>query len=213
LLVACGNHVSKGTDSLATVKFCNDSSYKVIIHQTDFSGFVLVELKPAQCTSTSVTPSDNYGIGTVFSVEYYQLIENDVWVGGWDPERQITQNIEAGKSYVISIPQPENVDLHESFIKVLNVSVIDLELNCLGVVLYPVNRELSVPSNKSGLYSVNNIKNSSCFNDGEIKNLTVSQGLLGKYPFPEFTTDEGYIYNFIFDGNDVIQTENEKIIQ
>jgi len=214
LLISCGKHVFEEPDylALANVEFCNDSSYKVIIHQTDFGGPVLAELRPAQCISMHISPSNNYGIGTVFSIEYWHWLENEVWVGGKDPDRQITRNLEAGESYSISIPQPKNLDLHESFIKILNVSVMDLELNCLSQVLYSVSNELPVPSNKSGLYSVKDMESSSCFNDGEIKNLTVTQGLTNRYPFPEFTVDEGYIYNFKFDGNMVIQTENEKII-
>ncbi|GBU24579.1 hypothetical protein R83H12_01213 [Fibrobacteria bacterium R8-3-H12] len=212
LLVSCGNHVfDTQIPEFASVTFCNDSSYRVTIHQTNFSGIVLAELIPAECLSANVSPSNNYGIGSVFSVEYWHLIENDVWVGGKDPNRQITQNLEDGKRYFISIPQPKNLDLQESFIKIVNASSMDLELTCLSLALYPVNGELSVPSLKSGLYSGNNIKTSACFSDDKIKGLTVKQGKT--YPFPEFAAVNGYIHNFRFDGNEVIQTEEEKIIR
>jgi len=214
LLISCGNHSSEETDpTLATVIFCNDSSYEVKIHQTNFSGIILAELKPAHCLSTNVSPSNNSGIGTVFSIEYWHLLESGIWVGGIDPERQITQNLEAGGSYIISIPQPSNLDVHESFIKIFNASVINLELNCLSMALRPINKELFVPSGGSGLYNVNDIKNSSCFSDdGEIKNLAVKKQD-STFLFDPFTIDNGYIYNFEFDGKEVIQTEKEKIIQ
>jgi len=213
LLASCGHHASYEQE-LVPVTFCNDSSYSVTVHQEHFEGPVLVEkLIPAECILTNVNPSNNHGIGTVFSIEYWHLLENDVWVGGKDPDRQITQNLEAGENYFISIPQPKSLSLQESFIRIVNASGMDLELNCLGVVFYPISGALPVPSNKSGLYSINKIKNTSCFDNGEIKGLVARQGLLtAPYPFPEFTIVNGYIYNFRFDGNEVIQKETERIM-
>jgi len=215
LLVSCGNHVleTSNSNSLAHVTFCNDSSYSVTIYRDNFSGTVLAELIPAECLSMELNPSDNYGIGSVFSVEYWHLIENNILVGGKDPDRQITENLKAGESYTISIPQPKNLDLQESFIKIFNASGMDLELNCLSVVLYPVNDELPVPSNKTGLYRGSKVKNTACFSNGEVKGLTIRQGLLTEpYSLPDFTMTNGYVYNFRFDGNKVIQNETEKII-
>jgi len=214
LLASCGNHIFEEANSTqAAVTFCNDSSYSIVIHQTNFDGPILSELIPAHCFSTNINPSNNYGIGSVFSIEYWHLLENDVWVGGKDPDRQITQNLEAGKSYFISIPQPKSLELYESFIRIANTSDMDLDLNCLGMVFYPVNGELPVPSNKSGLYRGNNLKNSACFSNGEVKDLTVRQGLQTTYPFPGFAMVNGYIHNFEFDGNEVIQKDDEKIIK
>jgi len=212
LLVSCGNHTFETSNYalMAQVTFCNESSYSVTIHKDNFGGPVLAELLPADCISIDLNPSDNHGTGTVFSVEYWHLIENDILVGGKDPDRQIIQNIKAGENPPISIPQPKNLDLQESFIKILNASDMDFELRCLSMALYQVNKTLSVQSSKSGLYNVNNIKNSSCFSNDEIKGLTVKQGTT--FLFPEFTIINGYIYNFKFDGNEVIQNETEKII-
>jgi len=214
LFVSCGKHIFEEQNSTqASVTFCNDSSYRVTIHQTNFDGQVLAELIPAQCLSTNISPSNNHGVGTVFSIEYWHLLENDIWVGGEDPNRQIKQNLEVGERYFISIPQPKSLDLQESFIKIVNVSLMDLELNCFNFTLYQANKILPVPSKESGLYSVNDIKKSSCFNNGEIKDLVVTQELLTEpYPFPEFTMTNGYIYNFEFDGNRVIQKETERIM-
>jgi len=214
LLISCGKHTFDTPNSaMAQVTFCNDSSYKVTIYQDYFGGPILAEdLLPADCFDAEVNPSDNYGAGSVFSIEYWHLIENDILVGGKDPDRQITQNLKAGENPVISIPQPKNLDLQESFIRVFNASGMDLELNCLNVAFYPVNGELPIPSNKSGFYRGNNVKNTSCFSNDNVKDLTVRQGLQTQYPFPEFTMTNGYIYNFKFDGKEVIQNETEKII-
>jgi len=214
LLVSCGNHTFDEPDyTQASVTFCNDSSYRVTIHKDNFIGAVLAELIPAECLSKNINPSDNYKIGTVFSIEYWHLLENDIWVGGKDPDRQITQNLEAGESYFISIPQPKSLDLQESFIKIVNASSMDLELNCINVALRPVNGELPVPSNKDGLYRGNNVKKTTCFSDGKVKGLIVRQGLINaEYPFPEFAIINGYIYNFRFDGNEVIQEEAARIM-
>jgi len=214
LLVSCGKHILEAPNSelMAHVTFCNDSSYLITIHKDHFDGTILAEkLIPAECFSTEVSPSNNNGAGTVFSVEYWHVIENDIWVGGVDPYRQITENIEAGVSSTISIPQPKSLNLKESFIKIVNVSDMDLELNCLNSTFYQVNKTLSVSSSKSGLYSINNLKNTVCFDDGEVKNLTVKQGK--SFLLPEFTMTNGYIYNFKFDGYEVIQKEPESIMQ
>jgi len=216
LLVSCGNHTFDEPNSAlqAKVTFCNDSSYSVTIHQDNFDGTVLAELIPAECRSINVSPSNNYGIGSVFSVEYWHLIENDILVGGKDPDRQITQNIEAGESYTISIPQPKNLDLRESFIKIQNASSMDFELNCLNNALRPINGELPVPSNKEGLYIGSKVKDTACFSNGEVSGLIVRQGLIDAvFPIPEFTMENGYIYNFKFDGYEVIQNEKERIMQ
>jgi len=216
LLVSCGNHTFNEPNStlLAKVTFCNDSSYGVIIHQDNFDGAVLAELFPAQCLSLNVSPSDNYGIGSVFSVEYSRFIEDDLSVIVKDPDRQITQNIEAGKSYTISIPQPKNLDSQESFIKIQNASSMDFELNCLNNALLPINGELPVPSSKYGLYIGSKVKNTACFINGEVSGLIVRQGLIdAEFHIPEFTMENGYIYNFKFDGHEVIQKEPERIMQ
>jgi len=214
LLVSCGKHIfGESNSTLVSVTFCNESSYSITIHQDNFDGIILAEnIIPAECFSTEVSPSDNNGLGTVFCIEYWRLIENDILVGGIDPNRQITQNLYADKSNIVSIPQPQNLNLQESFIKILNASDMDLELKCLSTTFFQIDKTLSVPSSKNGLYNINNIKNSSCFNNDEIKGLVVKQGLQGQYFFPEFTIVNGYIYNFKFDGNEVIQKETEKII-
>jgi hypothetical protein len=212
LLVSCGKH-DFNEPNLVQVTFCNESSYSVTVYQKSFDGHVLAEkLIPAECFSSGVNPSNNHGVGTVFSVEYWHLIDNEVWVGGRDPNRQITENIEAGESYVISIPQPSSLDFQESFIKIANASGMDFELGCLNAVFYQVNGALPVPSGKTGLYKADN--SSACYySNGEIRGYAIKQGLLGNpYPFPEFIAMKGYIHNFKFDGNEVVQTGDQKII-
>ena len=161
--------------------------------------------------STTLNPSDNYGVGSMFSIEYWHLVASDaefscgdVWTSGIDPNGQISQNIEAGRDYVIKIPQPKNLELREAFLKILNTSRNYFELNYLSNTYRQAgNGETSVPSGKVGIYKMNG--------DTKIKGHTITQ-VFDEYPFPEFTAEPGYIYNFEFDGKEVKTKEEQKII-
>jgi len=209
LLVSCGKHGDLYSDSnLGTVTFFNESSYSVSVYQTSFSGPVLIDkLATGNTYSATVSPSDNYGVGSVFSIRYWYLVEHDVWTGGIDPDAQITQNIEAGKSYVIQIPQPSKLELTEAFFKILNTSGMPIEFNRLGVHYRQAgNGELSVPSGQSGIYKINSSELGV-----EIKDHTIFQVIDQYYNVPEFTAKNGYIYNFEFNGSSVIPKGEQKI--
>jgi len=165
-------------------------------------------------SSTTLSPSNNYGSGSVFSIEYWYLVASDaefscgdVWTGGIDKNVQISQNIEAGQKYTIQIPQPKTLELNEAFLKILNASGKPFELNYLGTFYRQAgNGELPVPSGKVGVYKLDS-KNG----EVEIKGYTITQ-VFEPYPFPEFTAKNGYIYDFEFNGNSVRQTGEQKII-
>jgi hypothetical protein len=212
-----GKHGFDQNPNLLQVTFYNSSSFIVSIHHSSFSGPVLVDkLASGKSFSTAVSPSGNYGIGSVFSVEYWFMVANgaevsggDVWTGGIvDPNAQIIQNLETGKNYPIRIPQPENWESAEAFVKIANKSDKPIEFNHLGVFYRQGNLEPAVPSGKVGIYKVNKI------NPGEdsieIKNCTITQ-VFETYPFPEFTAVDGYIYSFEFDGKEVKRTGEDKI--
>jgi len=158
--------------------------------------------------STTLNPSDNYGAGSVFSIEYWYRVANDtesscgdVWINGIDPNVQITQNIEVGGNYTIPIPQPKSLELKEAFIKILNSSGKPFELNYGSTTFRQAgNGGLSVPNGKVGIYQVN----------GEINGYTITQ-VFEQYPFPDFTAESGSIYNFVFDGTSVRSTGEYKI--
>ena len=214
LFLSCGKHSFDNFDNseyLSSVTFFNSSSYYVSIHSSYFGGPVLIDkLASGMEYSTTLNPSDNYGSGSVFSVEYWYLVANygecscgDVWTGGIDPNVQISRNIEAGQSYVIQIPQPKNLELKEAFFKILNTSSKPFELNYLGVHFRQAgNGELPVPSGKVGVYKME---------EKEIEGYTITQ-VFEQYPFPEFTAKNGHIYNFEFDGKEVKTKEEQNMI-
>jgi hypothetical protein len=211
LALSCGKH-DFDNSVLSSVTFFNNSSYYANIHSTSFSGPVLIDkLASGMSYSTTVSPSSNYGSGSVFSIEYWYLVANyaecscgDVWTGGIDPDVQISRNIEAGMNYVIQIPQPKNLKLDSAFFKILNTSGKHFELNYLGTYFRQAgNGELPVPSGKVGVYKVNGEK--------EIKGYTITQ-VFEQYPFPEFIAESGYIYNFEFDGDSVKTKEKQNMI-
>jgi len=208
LALSCGKHASDDF-TYSSVTFVNNSSFSISIHSTSFSGPVLVDKLPSGMRfSTTISPSDNYGAGSVFSIEYwYRVVSStesscgDVWTGGIDPNMQITQNIEAGGNYTIPIPQPKSLELKEAFIKILNSSDKPFELNYGSITFRQAgNGELSVPNGKVGIYQVN----------GEINGYTITQ-VFKQYQFPNFTAENGFIYNFVFDGISVRSTGEQKI--
>jgi len=211
LALSCGNH-SFDDFPYSSVTFFNSSSYYVSIHSTSFSGPVLTDkLASGMSYSTQFNPSDNYGIGSMFSIEYWYLVANydecscgDVWTGGIDPDVQISQNIETGENYVIQIPQPKNLGLKGAFFKILNTSSNYFELNYLSNTQRQAGKGgTSVPSGKVGVFKMDG--------DTKIKGYTITQ-VFDEYPFPEFTTENGYIYNFEFDGDSVKTKEKQDMI-
>jgi hypothetical protein len=212
LLASCGKHSGLDLDSnLGTVVFFNESSYSISVHESSFSGPILVDkLATGNTYSVEVSPSNNYGVGSVFSIRYWHLVTNDggdVWTGGIDPNVQIVQNIEAGKNYVIQIPQPSKLELTEAFVRILNTSGMPIEFNRLGVHYKQAgNGELAVPSGQSGIYKIDSSESGV-----EIKDYTVFQQIAQYYPVPEFTAKNGYIYDFEFNGSSVIPMGEQKI--
>jgi len=206
LALSCGKHDNDSFVSLSSVTFFNSSSYSVSIHVESFSGPALIEkLAPGKRHSTTLNPSDNYGTGSVFSIEYWYLVASysecscgDVWIRGIDPNVQISRNLEADKSYVIQIPQPKKLELNEVIFKILNTSDKPFELNYFSQFFGQAgNGEYPVPSGKIGVYKMGS-------NDGEteVKGYTITQ-TFERYPFPEFIAKSGYIYNFEFNGKEV----------
>ncbi len=213
LALSCGKHGYDNSDYLSSVTFFNNSPYYVSVHLTSFSGSALIDkMRPGKSYPTTLSPSDNYGSGSVFSIEYWHLVANysecscgDVWVNGIDPNVQISRNIEAGKNYVIEIPEPtEKFEFDGAFFRILNTSSKPFELNYLGVHFRQAgNGELPVPMGKFGIYKMKG--------EEEIKGYTITQ-VFEQYPFPEFMAKNNYIYDFEFDGDSVKKIgEGEKI--
>jgi hypothetical protein len=198
--IFCGKHVFD--DPSWNVTFYNESSYSVSVYHNSFSGVTLVDmLASGDSYSAVVNSSDNYGSGSVFSVKYWFWIGENVWTSGIDPNGQIQHNIEAGRNYDIQIPNVSNIEWTESFVKIQNASNMPLEFKYLSNHYQQAGSgETVVPSGKIGIYKVS----------GEIKGHEIEQ-VFEQYPFPDFTAENGRIYNFIFDGKSVIKTLDQGI--
>jgi len=216
LAISCGKHELEDAPLQAEVKFYNESSYEVNVHESSFDGRILAEkLASGNIFSVKLNPSNNYGAGTVFSIVYWHKVINnaecacgDVWTNGIDPNMQIIRNLVGGESYLIQIDNPKGLDFLGSFIKILNTSNNSIEFNHLSMLLLQAgNREFSVPSGKVGIYRVNA---DDYRGETEIKDYTITQGF-DKYPFPELIAKNGYIYNYEFDGRTVTEKGGQKL--
>ena len=215
VFVSCGEEEPAAAKT-GRVTFFNESSYRVLVHQESFSGVVLLELPAGQSKAVDVRVSDNYGIGSTFSIEYLYRINDafdaesgEVIASGIDPNVQITRTIEEGKSYTIQIPQPANLEFRSAFIKILNSHNLPFELKYLGTVFKQTgNGNLTVAPGKTGVYKLDGISSG-----GKLyQNYTVATTIYDSTTIPDFTAQNGYIYNFTYNGSSVVQTGSQGIV-
>ena len=206
-----------GTLSVKTgkVTFFNESSYSTEVHLDAFSGALLLELGSGQTKSVDVRTSENYGIGTVFSIVYlYQITDGfdsesgKILAAGLDPNVQINRVIEENKSITVQIPQPQNLEFRSAFIKIQNTHSLPMELRHVSQVLKQIgNGLIPVPSGKTGIYRLEGIGV-----DGKlIENYQVFSTFAGT-DIPTFTAKNGVIYNFDYNGTSVTKTGEQTII-
>jgi hypothetical protein len=200
---ACGDKESENDNSGSKVKtgrvtFFNESSYKVVVHQDAFSGPVLLELTTGSKT-IDVRISDNYGIGSTFSIEYLYRISDgfdsesgEVIASGIDPNVQINRVIEENKSYTIQIPQPANLEFRSAFIKILNSSNLPCEFRYLGTVFKQTgNGNVPVAPGKTGVYKLEGIPNNGRLH----QNYEVVANFVNT-TIPDFTAMNGFICSY-----------------
>ncbi len=201
-------------NNFGKVKFVNESSYRVSIRESAFTGPVLVDtLKSGETHEVNVRPS-GYGFSTVFSIVYLPQVASgmefssgDVWTSGIDPNVQISQNIEAGQTYGIQIPQPPNLELTEAFLKIVNNSDNSIKLMRLNLAFGQAgNNIIAVPSGKTGVYRIDGINASTA--EVNFSNYFINQ-VLDDHPMPVFTAKRGYVYTFEFNN----ENEEEPIRQ
>ncbi|MDR0517259.1 MAG: hypothetical protein LBH25_09480 [Fibromonadaceae bacterium] len=219
--LSCGEHGGPGENpDFAKVTFYNESSYSVTIYQDHFDGFVLADkLASGMSHTTKLSPSNNYGIGSTFSIEYWFMVASGTEVSGgeniWTSsgtgiDNQIPgNNLESGKSYTIIIPQPTNWRTSDAFIRIINKSENSIEFNHLGT-FYRLDGSLenAVLRGKVGVYKVRKVDQSE--NYVEVSGRTITQ-VSKTYPFPDFIAVDGHIYTFEFDGIEVRKTGDDKL--
>jgi len=214
-----GTDNSDGALNIKTgrVTFVNHTSYKVIVHQNAFSGPVLLELLSGESKPVDVRASDNYGVGSTFSIEYISIIQivesvngeiREVFAGAIDPNVQINRVIEEGKSCTVQIPQPQNLEPQSAFIMILNSSNLQFELRYQGTVFKQEdNKNIPVAPYKTGIYKLDGIPA-----EGKLyRNYTVVS-TFASATIPDFTTWNGNIESFTYNGSSVVHTKTNKFI-
>jgi len=209
-----GNNVDVKT---GRVTFFNESSYKVLIHQDAFSGPVLLELSAGDSKKVDVRTSDNYGVGSTFSIEYISKIQihesvndviREVFASAIDPNVQINRVIEEGKSYTVQIPQPQNLEPRSAFIKVQNLHSLPFELRYLGTVFKQEdNNNISVAPGQIGIYKLEGIPA-----EGKLFQNYAVASTFESTNIPDFTAMNGIIYSFTYNGTSVTKTGEQTII-
>ena len=202
------------------VTFFNESSYKVVIHQDTFSGPVLLELSAGGSKKVDVRISDNYGSGSTFSIEYLYRINDafdtesgDVIASGIDPNVQINFVVEENKSYTKQIPQPQNLEFRNAFIKILNSSSLQFELKYLGTVFKQTgNGNIPVAPGKTGVYKLPLGTEGGIPAEGKLYQNYQIASTFANTTIPDFTAKNGFIYSFTYNGSSVIKTGEQTII-
>ena len=210
-----GNNENNIVVKTGKVTFFNESSYKVVVHQDAFSGPVLLELSSGQTKTVDVRTSDNYGVGSTFSIEYLYPINDafdsesgEVIASGIDPNVQINFVVKEKNPDTKQIPQPKNLEFRSAFIKILNTSNLQFELKYLGTVFKQTgNGNISVAPGKTGIYKLDDIPTG-----GKLyQNYTVAS-TFENTTIPDFTAQNGTIYSFTYNGTSVTQTGTQTIV-
>jgi hypothetical protein len=210
-----GNGNSGTEVKTGKVTFFNESSYQVVVHQDAFSGPVLLELNSGQSKTTDVRVSDNYGVGSTFSIEYLYRINDafdqesgEVIASGIDPNVQINFVVEENKSYTKQIPQPQNIEFQQAFVKILNAGNLQYEFRYLGTVFKQTgNSNISVAPGKTGVYKLEGIPAA-----GKLMQNYELVSTFAPTVIPDFTAMKGFIYSFTYNGSSVEKTGEHKIV-
>jgi hypothetical protein len=197
------------------VTFFNESSYRVVIHRDAFSGPVLLELNAGQSRTVDVRTSDNYGVGSTFSIEYLYRINDafdteagELTAGGIDPNVQLNFVVEEQKSYTKQIPQPQNLEFQQAFLKILNTAGLQCELRYLGTVFKQSgNGNIPIASGRTGVYKLESIPAAG----KPIQNYELVSTFENTV-IPDFTALKGIIYNFTYNGSSAVLTGEQTIV-
>ena len=202
------------------VTFFNESNYKVVIHQDAFSGPVLLELSAGESKKTDVRTSENYGVGSTFSIEYLYRINDafdtesgEVIASGIDPNVQINFVVEENKSYTKQIPQPANLEFRNAFVKILNSASLQFELKYLGTVFKQTgNGNVPVAPGKTGVYKLPLGTEGGIPAEGKLYQNYEVVSTFANTAIPDFTVKNGVIYSFTYNGSSVIKTGEQTIV-
>ena len=221
LIISCENladNEDKNKTEIKTgkVTFFNESSYRIKVHHSSFSGPVVMELSAGETKSADVRVSESQAYGTTFSVEYLYRINDgfdadsgDIFASGLDFNVQINFVIEEGKTYTRQIPQPANLEFRTAFIKLLNAHNLPVELRDVGKVLRQAgNNTVPIAPGKTGVYSMIEIP----VGGVRLYDTYSVVSTMDSITVPAFTASNGVIYSFTFNGTSVTKTGEQTIV-
>lgn len=193
-------------NNFAEITFVNETQFYVNVHKDFFSGPVILALSPSKSDTVEVPPSDNYGIGSTFSITYEFNIadEDDTYSGkvlaesNYVPDAQISFYVEKNKTYTKQIPIPEGITFNGAYVRIKNNTGSHFELSQLGRTFKQAgNNEISVPTGKTGIYS---------FTENDIPDLKFNnmrlQSVFQEFNITSFQMQKGYIYDLFFTDGD-----------
>jgi hypothetical protein len=206
------------------VTFINESSHYVKVHRDSFYGPVIAEVNTSsRKTEAHVRPSDNDGIGTIFSIEYVINPANDdfknenkeVSVSCYDANVQIKKIIKAGEPCTVQIPRPANLACKTAFIKIINNHNLPVELRyVLKILKQADNKTMLIEPYKQGLYKLDGIPDEG--EDCLYYNITATFDSVYFSDFNlmngNFITKNAYIFHYAFNGTSIEKTWEEKVV-
>jgi hypothetical protein len=229
--ISCNNNNDKQNndeqdDKIQTVKvsFLNESPYYVKVHRDSFYGPIVTEVNTSDRNSFAyIRPSDNNGVGTVFSIEYIIYPKNDdirngngeIFISCYDTDVQIKKIIKAGEPCTIQIPHPPNLVCKSAFIKIINLHYLPIEFcYVLNRITQADNNTIIINPYEQGLYKLDGIPDegkhyqyyniAATFESTYFSDFSAQNGL--------YITKNAYIYHYTFNGTSIINTKEEKIV-
>lgn len=221
-IISCGNNDQTNEIQTVMVKFFNDSSYKIVIHQGSFYGPIIAEIAMTGGTSSvPIRVNDDNNL-TVFSIYYiiYPIDDDinneysEVFASCYDPDVQIENVIKAGQPITIHVPQPnpKNLVCKSAFIRITNTFNLPIRLRYASRNINQANNILPIAPYQNGLYKIDNIPD-----EGENCQYYNIATMFESTNFSDFITENGdyitknaYTYYFTFNGNTILKNGEPK---
>jgi hypothetical protein len=200
-VISCDNPANNTSNNgddpeYAKVQFINNTQFYVKVYR-DTTVLLFNELAPGESNTSNIRESTENNVGTTFHFSYrFKLTDpNDTFSGeafadGTVGNLEETFVIEKGKEYSRNIPIPDNISFNEAYIRIKNDVPYNILLTRIGSQRLQLgNRELMIPSGKTGVYNIE--KNYLNMSDYTIQNVD------SPHNFPQMTLEPGYVYDFL----------------
>jgi len=224
--ISCENNNTEQDEDIKTVKvtFLNESSYYAKVHRDSFYGPIIAEVNTINRESVAfLRPSENDGVGTVFSIEFIIFPVNDdiknekneIFVSCYDLNVQIEKIIKLDEPCVIQIPQPVDLVCKSAFIKIINTHNLPIELRYVGRFIEQADKKtITIAPYKQGIYKFDGIPD-----EGENCQYYNIACAFDSVYFSDFESQNGInitknanIYHYTFNGTSIVKTGEQKIV-